>query len=353
MKIEQFDFELPAEAIALRPVRPRDRARMLVLHADGAIEHRTVRDLPEYLDPGDVVVANDSRVICARLQGRRLPRGQDDKATTIEVTLHERVAPNSYRAFAKPARKLAVGDKMVFGECLEADVTDRLEGGNTTLVFTLSGRALDDVLSTQGQMPLPPYIARRRKPDAQDFEDYQTVFARELGSVAAPTAGLHFTPNLRQRLAERGVLEEHVTLHVGAGTFLPVKTDDTRDHLMHAELGRLSEAAARTLNVRRAAGSRISAVGTTSLRTLESACDPNGTFSAFSEQITLFITPGYRFRGTDLLLTNFHLPRSTLFMLVAAFCGLERIKAAYADAIRLGYRFYSYGDACLLYPAVP
>jgi S-adenosylmethionine:tRNA ribosyltransferase-isomerase len=321
---------------------------MLVVHVDGQLEHRYVRDLPEYLLPADALVVNDTRVIAARLAGRRL-RGAKPK---IEVTLHKRVALDRFRAFAKPARKLVTGDGLVLSG-LAATVTARGEGGEIELAFALSGAVLDVAIAAAGEMPLPPYIAGKRKPDVRDHNDYQTVFARAEGSVAAPTAGLHFTPQLRAALSARGVAEEQVTLHVGAGTFLPVTAEDTAQHRMHGEYGELSGAAAGHLNNAHRNGGRILAVGTTSLRTLESAADENGGFSAFAGEIALFITPGYRFRAVDMLLTNFHLPRSTLFMLVSAFCGLERMQQVYAEAIARGYRFYSYGDACLLHQARP
>ena len=348
MRVDAFDFELPASAIALRPASPRDSARMLVVHADGRLEHRQVRDLPEYCTAGDALVANDTKVIAARLPGLRL-RGARPR---IEVTLHKRMAPDRFLAFAKPARKLEPGDVLDFNG-LAASVLERGEGGEILLGFSLPGVALDAALAATGQMPLPPYIAGKRKPDDQDREDYQTIFARAEGSVAAPTAGLHFTPQLCERLRERGISEEKITLHVGAGTFLPVTADDTQQHRMHGEYGELGDAAAARLNGVRQRGGRIAAVGTTSLRTLESAAGETGRFQAFAGEIALFITPGYRFRAADLLLTNFHLPRSTLFMLVSAFCGLERMQQVYAEAIARGYRFYSYGDACLLHRAQP
>ena len=348
MRVDDFDFALPASAIALRPASPRDNARMLVVHADGHLEHRYVRDLPDYLSPGDALVANDTKVIAARLSGRRWRSGV--AGPKIEVTLHKRITPNSFRAFAKPARKLELGDRLEWDD-LHADVAARGDGGEIDLVFSLSGAALDAAITAEGEMPLPPYIAGKRKPDAQDRIDYQTVFARAEGSVAAPTAGLHFTPHLRGALALRGIAEEQITLHVGAGTFLPVTAEDTAQHRMHPEYGALNDAAANRLNNVRLVGKRIAAVGTTSLRTLESAVDAQGHFAAFAGEIALFITPGYRFRAVDVLLTNFHLPRSTLFMLVCAFCGMERMHHVYAEALREGYRFYSYGDACLLFSA--
>lgn len=346
MRVDAFDFDLPDTAIALRPAVPRDSARLLVVHSDGSLEHRHIRDLPDYLTAGDAIVANDTRVIAARLAGRRL-RGAQPK---IEVTLHKRVADGRFRAFAKPARKLEPGDILDLNG-LAAEVTAKGEGGEIELSFSLSGIVLDAAIARHGEMPLPPYIAGKRKPDSRDRDDYQTLFARADGSVAAPTAGLHFTSALRAALAARGVSESHVTLHVGAGTFLPVTAEDTREHRMHAESGWLDARTAMRLNAVHDQGRRIVAVGTTSLRTLESAADENGRITAFEDEIALFITPGYRFRAVDMLLTNFHLPRSTLFMLVSAFCGLERMHKVYAEAIQRGYRFYSYGDACLLHRA--
>jgi S-adenosylmethionine:tRNA ribosyltransferase-isomerase len=339
MRVDQFDFHLPDELIALRPASPRDSARMLVVGADGALTHAHVRDLPSFLGPGDALVLNDTKVFPARLRGVRT--GRVGTTPKIEVTLHKRIAPDRFLAFAKPARKLEAGDKLALGT-LSADVERRSEG-EVELRFALGGAALDAVIAAEGEMPLPPYIAGRRKADARDASDYQTVFARDTGSVAAPTAGLHFTPELFAALEARGVTRETVTLHVGAGTFLPVSAEDTQDHRMHAEWASLSaETAARLAKAR-----RIAAVGTTSLRTLESAAR-GGELGAFTGETDIFITPGYRFRTAQVLLTNFHLPRSTLFMLVSAFSGLETMQAAYAEAIRERYRFYSYGDACLL-----
>ena len=350
MDVSKFDFDLPEALIALRPVTPRDRARLLVVHADGRLEHAQVADLPRFLEAGDVVVVNDTKVIPARLHGRRAPRpGFDGDGPKIEVTLHRRVAPDRFRAFAKPARKLAEGDHVRLGQTLEAVVTARGEGGDAELQFALSGAMLDAVIAREGEMPLPPYIAGKRKPDTQDTTDYQTMFADEAGSVAAPTAGLHFTPTLVAALAEKHISCEAVTLHVGAGTFLPVTVDDTREHKMHPEFATLSAEAAVRLNAVHANGGRIVAVGTTSLRTLESAAGEDGQLHPYSDETRIFITPGYRFRAADVLLTNFHLPRSTLFMLVCAFAGTDVMKRAYTDAIAQRFRFYSYGDACLLF----
>jgi len=358
MKTDLFDFELPPDRIALRPATPRDTARLLVVQPGGApeLQDRTILDLPDLLQPGDCLVVNDSRVIAARLSGRRIGRGDSEPA--IEITLHKRLDGSRWRAFAKPAKKLAVGDVLRFGTegkvCflgqLDAQVSEKDEGGEIALSFAFHGPILDQAIAERGDMPLPPYIASRREPDDKDRTDYQTFFAREEGSVAAPTAGLHFTEGLVKLLADRGIGLQTVTLHVGAGTFLPVKADDTAGHKMHAEFGTVSAETAATLNDVRSRGGRIVAVGSTALRLLESAVDKDGRLEAFSGETSIFITPGYQFRAIDLLLTNFHLPRSTLFMLVAAFSRLDTVKRAYAHAVRSGYRFYSYGDACLLYP---
>jgi S-adenosylmethionine:tRNA ribosyltransferase-isomerase len=344
MDVSLFDFELPEDRIALRPEQPRDSARLMVIHADGQIEHRHIRDLPAYLEKGDCAVLNDTRVMAARLRGRRL---RDYRPATVEVLLHRRLSPSRFSALAKPARKLVVGDMLDFG-ALRAEVFARGEAGNVEIEFALSGSALDSAIVAVGETPLPPYIAGRRKPDSRDDADYQTVFARELGSVAAPTAGLHFTEELLAELSAKGVRRETVTLHVGLGTFLPVTAAETSQHRMHAEHARLERDAADRLNRAKNGGKRVLAVGTTTLRTLESAVDREGWLHAFDGDTDIFITPGYRFHTTDALLTNFHLPRSTLFMLVCAFSGIEIMKNAYAEAIRGEYRFYSYGDACLL-----
>jgi S-adenosylmethionine:tRNA ribosyltransferase-isomerase len=337
MRVDRFDFALPEQLIALRPASPRDSARMLVVHVDGHLTHAHVRDLPDFLGSGDALVLNDTKVFPARLRGRRLR----DTEAKIEITLHKRLAPDRFLAFAKPARKFAPGDRLLLG-AIDAEVVAR-DAGEVELRFALSGAALDCAIAREGEMPLPPYIAGKRKTDARDTDDYQTVFAKDPGSVAAPTAGLHFTPELFAALAAKGITRETVTLHVGAGTFLPVAADDTQDHKMHSEWASLAaDAAARLLQAK-----RIAAVGTTSLRTLESAAR-GGTLAAFDGETDIFITPGYEFRTAEVLLTNFHLPRSTLFMLVSAFSGLETMQAAYAEAIRERYRFYSYGDACLL-----
>ncbi|WP_102958374.1 tRNA preQ1(34) S-adenosylmethionine ribosyltransferase-isomerase QueA [Mangrovicella endophytica] len=351
MRVDLFDFDLPEERIALRPALPRESAKLLEVEADGALTDRTIGDLPQILRPGDILVFNDTRVIPAQLEGRRVGRG--DTEPSIGVTLHQRVDGITWKAFARGARKLQAGDRVAFeaaGEArsLDASVTEKGDAGEVTLRFACGAGELDAALASFGRMPLPPYIASKRDVDAQDASDYQTIFARESGAVAAPTAGLHFTPELLQSLDRRGVGHVFVTLHVGAGTFLPMKADDTEDHRMHSEIGHIDQATADRLNAVRASGGRLVAVGTTSLRLLESAAGGDGIIRPFAAPTDIFITPGYRFRAVDCLMTNFHLPRSTLFMLVSAFSGLETMHAAYAHAIATGYRFYSYGDACLL-----
>jgi S-adenosylmethionine:tRNA ribosyltransferase-isomerase len=354
MRTELFEFDLPKELIALRPALPRDSARLLVVDPDGGFTDSRVVELPDLLRPSDQMVVNDTKVVPASLRGRRL--GRDHAEPRIEVMLHRRIDGARWRAFVRPARKLKVGDVVRFGDegkvCflnqLDATVETKEEGGEVTLAFTMHGAWLDQAIAERGVMPLPPYISARRPADAQDLTDYQTIFARDEGSVAAPTAGLHFTPSLMSRLKARGVGLHSVTLHVGAGTFLPVKVDDTSEHRMHPESALLTAETAEALQRARDAGSRILAVGTTSLRLLESAVDADGRLRPFRGETSLFITPGYRFQAVDLLLTNFHLPRSTLFMLVCAFAGLDRMQLAYAHALAGGYRFYSYGDACLL-----
>jgi S-adenosylmethionine:tRNA ribosyltransferase-isomerase len=401
MRTDLFDFDLPDERIALEPASPRDAARLLVVHphphaptssprrvedapqagrrgptqASGAntdmgvdsrpmpeaclrhdgndVEDRIVRDLPGLLQPGDALVFNDTRVIRAALQGERW-RG--DNRAQISFNLHKRIDESRWRAFARPAKRLAVGDRIRFGHdgrvcllgTLDATVTEVGETGEVELSFSLHGAYLDEAIAALGDPPLPPYIAGKRDVQPQDAERYQTVYARHDGAVAAPTAGLHFTQALLEALDARGISRHHVTLHVG--TFLPVKADDTAQHRMHAEWGEISAETAAALNRARAAGGRIIAVGTTSLRLMEAAARDDGAIEAFAGETALFITPGYRFKAVGALMTNFHLPRSTLFMLVAAFSGLDTMRAAYAHAIRAGYRFYSYGDACLLYP---
>ena len=391
MRTDLFDFDLPADRIALRPVHPRDAARLLVVKpgapnqspsapaqagaqriGEGGdrgswlaasagtngerLEDRYVRDLPDLLAPGDCLVVNDSKVIAARLKGRRIGRGEHEPS--IEATLIKQLDGSTWQAFILGAKKVQVGDVLRFGDegrvCflgqLDAQVSHKDEGGEVTLSFSFHGPILDQAIAERGEMPLPPYIASKRATDEQDRTDYQTVFAQEEGSVAAPTAGLHFTPELLERLAARGVAVHKVTLHVGPGTFLPVKADDTSGHKMHSEFAILTAETAAALNAARANGGRIVAVGSTALRTMESAAGEDGALKPFAGETDIFITPGYRFRAVDLMLTNFHLPRSTLFMLVAAFSGLETMQRAYKHAIDSGYRFYSYGDACLLHP---
>jgi len=360
MRVDLFDFELPEDRIALRPAEPRDAARLLVVRPGTGLEDRVVSDLPALLRPGDVLVHNDPKVIPSRLFGLRF-RGEI--AARVEVMLHKREGADRWRAFARPAKKLAPGDRIRFGETsesmacllahLDAEVEAKGEGGEVVLRFAFAGPALDEAIARLGEMPLPPYIASKRRADIRDVTDYQTIYARHDGAVAAPTAGLHFTDDLIRRLDERGIARCFVTLHVGAGTFLPVKADDTAVHRMHSEWGCMSHEAAQTLNEARARGGRIVAVGTTCLRLLESAAPEDGTFAPSSGDTSIFITPGHRFRTADILITNFHLPRSTLFMLVCAFSGLETMRAAYAHAIESGYRFYSYGDAGLLFRASP
>jgi len=358
LRTDLFDFELPDELIALRPVHPRDAARLLVVRPNAAEElaDTIISDLPSLIAPGDALVFNDTRVIPAALKG---VRARGEVTAQISATLIERLDDHRWQALAKPGKRLEPGDRIQFGEggnacalgSLDATVEAKSADGVVTLAFDLSGPALHDAIETQGAMPLPPYIAARRAADDQDRTDYQTTFAREEGAVAAPTAGLHFTHTLIQALEARGITSHFVTLHVGPGTFLPVRAEETSDHAMHAEHGVVSMQVALALNAIKARGNRVVAVGTTSLRLLESAADEYGTLKPFAGETDIFITPGYRFRFVDRLLTNFHLPRSTLFMLVAAFSGLETMKQAYAHAVEQRYRFYSYGDACLLSPA--
>ncbi len=351
MRVADFDFDLPPDRIALRPASPRDSAKLLVVRPDN-FEDRIVGDLPSLLRSGDVLVFNNTKVIPASLAGHRVGRG--GTAAKIEALLHMRLDGSRWKAFAKPAKKLAIGDRIRFGGegrvcltgTLDATVEVKGEAGEVTLAFDLSGPVLDEAIDLVGDMPLPPYIAGTRATDKQDRIDYQTIFAAEEGAVAAPTAGLHFTPALIKSLKDAGIVTEFVTLHVGAGTFLPVKAENTEDHRMHAEWGSIDAETSARLKAARAVGNRVVAVGTTSLRLLESS-----NLEPFSGTTDIFITPGYRFRSVDLLITNFHLPKSTLFMLVAAFAGLERMKHTYAHAIANDYRFYSYGDASLLFPA--
>jgi S-adenosylmethionine:tRNA ribosyltransferase-isomerase len=341
VRVDLFDFDLPAERIALRPVRPRDAARLLAVTAGGMAD-RGVRDLPALLRAGDCLVFNDTRVVPAQLEGRR---GE----ARIGATLHKREGARAWRAFIRNGRRLSEGDRVEFGEGVSATATERAVDGSWLLTFA-GDEPVELLLARAGRMPLPPYIASRRATDAADADDYQTMFASNPGAVAAPTASLHFTPALMAALGRAGIGHEVLTLHVGAGTFLPVKTDDTADHAMHAEWGRIDAATADRLDAVRARGGRLIAAGTTSLRLLESAAREDGTIAPFEGDTSIFITPGYRFRAVDGLITNFHLPRSTLFMLIAALMGLDRMKAAYAHAIEHDYRFYSYGDASLLIP---
>jgi S-adenosylmethionine:tRNA ribosyltransferase-isomerase len=346
MDVSLFDYDLPEERIALRPAHPRDSARLLVVQADGSFVHARVRDLPAFLHTGDLLVLNDSKVIAARLRARKNADGP-----TVELLLHKRIAPDRYLALARPARKLSAGDELIISDTFDARLIANRGAGEVEVAFALAGAALDGAIARFGEMPLPPYIARRRPADARDETDYQTVFAVHEGSSAAPTAGLHFTPELLARLAAAGIERAGVTLHVGPGTFLPVNAEDTSKHLMHGEWLRLAPETAENINAAPLRGGRIVAVGTTSLRTLETAADEQGNIHPFEGETDLFITPGYKFKAVDVLLTNFHLPRSTLFMLVCAFAGTDTMKRAYAEAIAQGYRFYSYGDACLLFRA--
>jgi S-adenosylmethionine:tRNA ribosyltransferase-isomerase len=357
MRTDLFDFDLPEDRIALRPASPRDAARLLVVRPGERIECEDciMRELPHLLRPGDALVVNDTKVFPANLRGRRIGRGE--REPTIAATLTKRLDGSRWQALVKPAKRLAVGDVVRFGgegrvcflEQLDATVAAKGEGGEITLAFAFTDAVLDQAIEERGELPLPPYIASCRAVDDMDRSDYQTMFAREEASVAAPTAGLHFTEALVQSLGKHGIELHRVTLHVGPGTFLPVKADDTSAHVMHAEWGTLSAETAAALNVRRRAGGRIVAVGSTSLRLIESAAAEDGTLARFLGETALFITPGYRFRAVDVMLTNFHLPRSTLFMLVSAFCGLDVMRRAYTHAVESGYRFYSYGDACLLF----
>ena len=357
MRTNLFDFMLPEERIALHPASPRDAARLLVVrpHGEPPLEDRSVRDLPDLLRADDALVLNDTRVIPAQLEGRR---ERDGAHAHISLTLIRRLGASRWQALARPAKRLQAGDRVSLGHsgeacllgALDAQVEAKGEVGEVTLAFELSGPVLDEAIAAAGRMPLPPYIAGKRALEPSDTTDYQTVYARNDGAVAAPTAGLHFTPELLDGLRARGVGIHTVTLHVGAGTFLPVKAEDTSEHRMHPEWGEITPATAAALNAARAAGGRIVAVGTTSLRLLESATADSGEIGPFHGETSIFLTPGYRFRGVDALMTNFHLPRSTLFMLVAAFSGLDTMRAAYDHAIERGYRFYSYGDASLLFP---
>ena len=351
MKVDLFDFDLPEEAIALRPAVPRDTGRMLQVSSSGELTDYHVNNLPSLLRAGDVLVLNDTRVIRASLRAIRPARpvgGGGD--VSIDVNLHKRLSDSQWRAFVRPAKRLKADDEVSFGENLSAKVLDNPVAGEVTLDFDRSGDHLDQAIEVCGDIPLPPYIGRKRDSDDRDETDYQTVYANEDGSVAAPTAGLHFTPQLFGKLKEKGIQIEKITLHVGAGTFLPVKSDVTNDHHMHSETFHINAPVAERINQAKADGQRIIAVGTTALRALESASQ-NGELTSYSGDTNIFITPGYKFKIVDGLMTNFHLPRSTLFMLVSAFCGLEVMQKAYAHAIETGYRFYSYGDSSLLWKA--
>ncbi len=356
MRTDLFDYDLPEDRIALDPAHPRDAAHMLVVHPGQPLQDQIVRDLPSLLQPGDVLVVNDTRVIPAALQGTR-HRG-DGPTASVEFNLIRRIDDNTWRAFARPAKRLQAGDRIQFGEgetvclagALNATVAAKGDNGEVELVFDFSGAILDDAIAAVGAPPLPPYIALKRPPRPSDASDYQSIFAVRDGAVAAPTASLHFTPSLLAALSARGIGIQQVTLHVGAGTFLPVKADDTADHRMHSEWGEVTAPVADALNATRANGGRIVAVGTTSLRILETAATDRGLVP-FKGETSIFITPGYRFKCVDVLLTNFHLPRSTLLMLVSAFIGHDEMKRAYAHAIAHDYRFYSFGDASLLFRA--
>ena len=341
MRVDQFDFELPKELIAVRPAPSRDGARLLVVKGETR-QDQMIPDLIDFLDAGDLLVFNDTRVIPARLSGKR----RDAK---MELTLHMNMKGGLWKAFAKPAKKLKPLDVIIFEGGLEACVLEKGEAGEVTVQFNHSGEQLKAALNEAGVMPLPPYIASQRPVDERDKSDYQTIYSKNDGAVAAPTAGLHFTDGLQKAFGDKGVHSAYVTLHVGAGTFLPVKVDDTNDHKMHSEYGELSQKVADEINATHARGNKVIAVGTTSLRLLESAANKNGKVSEFTGVTDIFITPGYKFRAVDILMTNFHLPKSTLFMLVSAFAGFDTMKAAYAHAIGDDYRFYSYGDSSLLF----
>ncbi|KAB2718309.1 tRNA preQ1(34) S-adenosylmethionine ribosyltransferase-isomerase QueA [Brucella intermedia] len=353
MRVDLFDFDLPEESIALRPVEPRDHARLLRVRPGQPFEDRQVFELPDLLQPGDALVFNDTKVIPAQLEGMR---ERDGNISQVSATLHMRSGADRWKAFLRPAKRVKEGDRIRFGHSgsscflgtLDATVAEKGDAGEALLVFDLSGAMLDEAIASVGHIPLPPYIASKRAEDERDRKDYQTVYAREEGAVAAPTAGLHFTPELLEKIKTKGVEEHFVTLHVGAGTFLPVKADDTADHKMHSEIGHVSQRTADALNAVHERGGRIVCVGTTSLRLIESAAGEDGVIRPWSGATDIFITPGYKFRAVDLLMTNFHLPRSTLFMLVSAFSGLDTMRAAYDHAISNGYRFYSYGDGSLL-----
>lgn len=370
MKVEAFNFNLPDANIALRPAIPRDSARLLCVSrpqsrpheqtphpkTNSQITDKIITDLPNLLAAGDVLVVNDTKVIPARLEGIRIREGANlgvsEGRAKIEITLIERLEAVKWRCLLKPAKRVKVGDIIHFSG-LKGEIVSRRDaphggGGEAEIIFQIPPEEMETALTQTGAMPLPPYIATKRKPDARDNSDYQTLFALHDGAVAAPTAGLHFTPALRDALIAKGVKIVTVTLHVGAGTFLPMKVDDTHDHVMHSEWGEITDCAAQQINAAKAAGGALICVGTTSLRLIESAAATDGKIAPFCANTDIFITPGYRFKATDRLLTNFHLPKSTLFMLVSAFSGLDEMKTAYTHAIKTGYRFYSYGDACLL-----
>ena len=360
MRVDQFDFDLPTERIALRPMEPRDQSRLLVVNGEQALGDAKICDLADFLQPGDALVFNDTRVIKAQLKGERLREG--GVPAKASLTLHLRKDANTWAAFSKKSKKIRIGDRLRFEEqsnvsrnvctsgLLEGTVTAKGDAGEIEITFDFSGSALDEAIALVGQIPLPPYIASRRHEDGQDSHDYQTIYAAADGAVAAPTAGLHFSDEMFARIDAKSIERYFVTLHVGAGTFLPVKADDTQDHKMHSEWGEVSAEIAANLNEVRARGGRIFAVGTTSMRLLESAASETGEIGAWRGLTDIFITPGYKFRAVDALVTNFHLPRSTLFMLVSAFAGLEKMRSAYEHAIVNQYRFYSYGDASLLFP---
>ncbi len=361
MKVDLFDFDLPTELIAQHPANPRDSARMMYVPVQGEIEDLSVMDLASKLRPGDLMVFNNTKVIPARLKGHR-SRPQPERASQpntdqsntfqsgpkIEVTLHKCDADDTWRAFARPGKKIAVADTINFGDDFHAEVIHKGDAGEITLRFNKKGQALGQALNKYGAMPLPPYIHRDDLQEPGDLSDYQTLFARYEGAVAAPTAGLHFTPAMFDALDARGIKHVFVTLHVGAGTYLPVKVDDTDDHVMHSEWAEIGPDTARAINQTRSSGGRVVAVGTTAMRVLESAATPSGTLEPYSDNTDIFITPGYAFRAVDMLMTNFHLPKSTLFMLISAFAGMKQMQHGYAHAKAENYRFYSYGDACLL-----
>ncbi|KGB27576.1 S-adenosylmethionine tRNA ribosyltransferase [Candidatus Liberibacter solanacearum] len=357
MMVKEFDFHLPSSRIALRPVSPRDSARLMVVYPNLSCSQMildySVRDLPIFLNSNDAIVFNNTKVIAAQLRGRRLRRTNDSEHW-ISCTLHMRISSNSWSAYVRPGKIIRQGDTIYFfsqdGQSkLEANVIEKRDTGEILLVFPLSGKELDRQIALIGTMPLPPYIAKKRPIDERDYVDYQTTYASIQGSVAAPTAGLHFTSDLLSKLVSMGVAVYFITLHVGAGTFMPVRVEDTDDHIMHSEIGFIDAQTAQDLNAVKSRGGRIVAVGTTSLRLLETATTEDGIIMPLSGYTNIFITPGYRFRAVDVLLSNFHLPKSTLLMLVSAFCGVEETKTMYQHAIANSYRFYSYGDASLIF----